>query len=241
MVPIERYELQKSGDDYTLVVYLDSSLAEFSEELGQIPGKRQEYTEQMENLARRRFPKIKIKYVKIMIGTMLVSSLYLGDTTFASAQSTTQIEQTLDVYTVKTGDSLSLIAKNHDVTVNALKEVNQLRSDTIYVGQLLNLPYTTYKVTSGDTLYRIATSHGTTTDTIKSYNNLTSDSIFIGQAIKIPYNETQNNQTPAAQAETEEEPDPTTEEVPTTYTVQPGDTLYGIAVKLNTTVTKIKE
>lgn len=43
-------------------------------------------------------------------------------------------------YKVKSGDSLSGIAYRHGTTVKALKEVNNLKSDTIYVGQTLVLP-----------------------------------------------------------------------------------------------------
>lgn len=43
-------------------------------------------------------------------------------------------------YVVKSGDSLSVIAYRHGTTVQALKETNNLKSDTIYVGQKLALP-----------------------------------------------------------------------------------------------------
>lgn len=44
-----------------------------------------------------------------------------------------------DTYTVASGDSLSLIARKHQVTVQYLKEKNDLKSDTILVGQKLVL------------------------------------------------------------------------------------------------------
>lgn len=40
-------------------------------------------------------------------------------------------------YIVKRGDSLSLIAKNHNTTVNSIKEINNLTSDKINVGMTL--------------------------------------------------------------------------------------------------------
>lgn len=44
------------------------------------------------------------------------------------------------VYTVKSGDVLGGIAIKHGVTVAAIKEANNLKKDTIWVGQKLNIP-----------------------------------------------------------------------------------------------------
>ncbi|MFS0864600.1 glycosyl hydrolase family 18 protein [Fredinandcohnia sp. 179-A 10B2 NHS] len=43
-------------------------------------------------------------------------------------------------YTVVSGDSLSRIAKNYSTTVDSIKALNNLTSDTIYVGQKLQVP-----------------------------------------------------------------------------------------------------
>ena len=43
-------------------------------------------------------------------------------------------------YTIKSGDSLSSIAKQYGTTVRTLKELNALTSDRIYAGQLLLVP-----------------------------------------------------------------------------------------------------
>jgi LysM repeat protein len=44
------------------------------------------------------------------------------------------------VYLVKSGDTLSRIAKTHHTTVKAIKEANHLDSDKLSVGEKLNLP-----------------------------------------------------------------------------------------------------
>jgi len=44
------------------------------------------------------------------------------------------------VYTVKSGDVLERIARNHGTTVNAIKSANGLRTDRINVGQKLKIP-----------------------------------------------------------------------------------------------------
>lgn len=43
-------------------------------------------------------------------------------------------------YVVKTGDSLGKIAAQNKVSVNTIKRINQLSSDSIYAGQKLKLP-----------------------------------------------------------------------------------------------------
>ena len=77
-----------------------------------------------------------------------------------------------------------------------------------------------YVVQPGDTLYRIAQRYGTTVAALQSVNQLPNpDRLVIGQAILIP--------------------SPPLE--PLRYTVQPGDTLYQLALLFNTTVSQIAQ
>ena len=62
-------------------------------------------------------------------------------------------------YVVQKGDSLYSIAKKFDISVNKLKEYNNLSNNLLSVGQKLLIPIgedTTYVVKNGDTLYKIA-------------------------------------------------------------------------------------
>lgn len=119
-------------------------------------------------------------------------------------------------YTVQRGDSLWSIAKKFGITVNELKDANNLSSNTLSIGQLLKIPTQeqetttsdTYIVKSGDSLYSIAQKYNTTVDELKKLNNLTSNLLSIGQSLKIP-TKSENNYIE--------------------YTVKKGDNLYSIA------------
>lgn len=130
-------------------------------------------------------------------------------------------------YTVKSGDSLWSISKKFGVSVDELKNVNNLSSNLLSVGQNLIIPgkeaqdtSDEYVVKKGDTLYSIARKYNTSVDNLKSINNITTDSLAIGQIIKLPS---------------------TSSTASDTYIVKKGDSLYSIARTYNTSVDKLKE
>ena len=147
-----------------------------------------------------------------------------------------------DTYTVKAGDSLWGISQTYGTTVNNLKQINNLSSNVIYVGQVLKLKQQsnstsnqapqstadTYTVQSGDTLWGIANTHDTTVNNLKQINDLTSDTIYVGQVLKLKQQtNSTSNQAPQSTIDT--------------YTVQSGDTLWGIANTHDTTVNNLKQ
>ena len=91
-------------------------------------------------------------------------------------------------YIVQKGDTLWIIANKYKVTVNKLKEINNLSSNLITVGQKLIIPgnMKEYIVQKGDTLYAISRKFNTTVTDIISLNNLKSTTIQIGQKLLIP-------------------------------------------------------
>ena len=93
-------------------------------------------------------------------------------------------------YNVVSGDSLYSIARQFDTSVDAIKNLNNLTSNLLSVGQTLKIPTTsttekTYVVKSGDSLYSIAKNFNLTVDKLKRLNNLTSNLLSIGQILII--------------------------------------------------------
>lgn len=129
---------------------------------------------------------------------------------------------TSNEYIVKKGDSLWSISKKYNISVDELKNYNNLKTNIININQVLKIPsvdisnsYDTYTVTKGDSLWGISRKYGITVDELKSINNLNSNIINVGMVLKIP---SKNS-----------------------YIVKKGDSLWSISKKFNTTVDKLKK
>ena len=130
-------------------------------------------------------------------------------------------------YTVKQGDTLYGISNQFGVNVNELAELNNVKANTLQVGQVLLIPIKSgtnpsnmfiYTVKKGDSLYAIAQKYKTTVSAIQNLNNLKTINLSIGQTLRIP------------EIYSEEEIS-----LPNyiNYVVQKGDTLYSIAKNNN--------
>jgi LysM repeat protein len=114
----------------------------------------------------------------------------------------------------------------------------------------------TYTVKAGDTLYRIAVNNGTTVAILAQLNNIANSAlIYTGQVLTLPSDSdviVVVTPVPTVEPETTAEPEATAEpddgdtassgEASTggSYVIQPGDTLYRIAVTNNTTVATLQ-
>lgn len=136
-------------------------------------------------------------------------------------------EKESDEYAVQKGDTLYSIARKFNTTVDNLKSLNNITTDSLAIGQILKIPgeenikENTYTVKKGDNLYSIARTYGTTVDKLKDINNLTSNNLSIGQVLKLPSGDTTKDNI--------------------VYTVQKGDSLYSIAREYGTTVDALKK
>lgn len=89
-------------------------------------------------------------------------------------------------YRVKKGDTLSSIAKHFHITVNDLKEWNNLNSNVIIPGQHLHTKNPIYIVKRGDSIWEIAHKTESSVEDIISVNDLTLGIVFPGQKLKLP-------------------------------------------------------
>jgi LysM repeat protein len=103
-------------------------------------------------------------------------------------------------YPVKSGDTLSAIARRHGVPVDVLSRLNGLSDvNKIWAGQVLRIPQgqqstpvqppppLTYRVRAGDTLSEIAEAQGVTVNAIVKENGLRdADDIKFGQVLRLP-------------------------------------------------------
>ena len=138
--------------------------------------------------------------------------------------------QNSEIYIVKRGDTLYSIARDNNITVSELKQLNNLSNNTIYIGQQLllkkrieeELPNENdklYIVKKGDTLYSISRKLNISVDTLKSLNKLNSNDIYVGQQLILvkPENQVEYD----------------------IYTVKKGDSLWSISQKYNITVNEL--
>ena len=103
-------------------------------------------------------------------------------------ESNIEKEENTISYTVQKGDSLYSIARKYDTTIDRIKDLNNLTTNLLSIGQVLLIPTdtnleTTYTVQKGDSLYSIAKKYNTTVDRLKQLNNLSSNLLSIGQIL----------------------------------------------------------
>lgn len=160
-------------------------------------------------------------------------------------------------YTVKSGDSLSEIASKYHTTVNVVKQVNELKSNTIRVGKAIMVPVAlkaldayslsqgerlaatqntkrsahkiTHTVKSGDTLWDIARKYKVSTKKLASWNGMApNDMLKLGKTLVVWQDAPASKNSDAIIKQL-------------TYTVRNGDSLSRIASKFNVRINDISK
>lgn len=144
-------------------------------------------------------------------------------------------------YRVRSGDTLSSIARRWRITMKSIVTANRLRSDRLRVGQRLvltvpNVPrqaivstqrsessqHVIHRVRSGETLSTIASRYGVSIAQLKMTNRIRTNLIRPGQRLRIPFG--------GADAVSDTK----------IYTVKAGDTLSTIASRYGVSVVRLK-
>jgi peptidoglycan endopeptidase LytE len=187
--------------------------------------------------------------VNIQLGRLKMKKALFTLSTAAviSAGFASKSEAAIINYQVRPGDTLYNISKKYHTTVDSIKNLNHLSTNTIYAHQVLKVDdgkastqsisssssAATYTVRPGDTLSEIAKAYGTTVQNLKSWNGLTSDTIYPGQVLKVKASGTSGTKSTGTSSSN-------SSAGTKTYIVVKGDTLSKIASKYGTSVSAIK-
>ncbi len=187
-----------------------------------------------------------LKGDRLIIGNNL--KVYLGNSGDEEVNRNMKVSQTTTKYKVKRGESLSTIADKFDVTIAQIRSWNNLKSNKIAAGQIINIKNSdavlslgdnntkkivnsnTYTIKKGDTIEEIAKNHNLTVDELKRINNLTSDKIAAGETLTLLPNNKKLT-------------DKVTEKVTnnaSSYIVKKGDSIGKIAEKFNVSIKDIQ-
>ena len=157
-------------------------------------------------------------------------------------------------YTVASGDSVWSVANKHGITMDQLRNWNNIKNDFIYPGQRLVVKNGTgsksqantttatsstnagsYTVASGDSVWSVANKHGITMDQLRSWNNIKNDFIYPGQALIIKNSGNKQTSSPTT-AFTSISSSAGSQK----YTVASGDSVWSIANKFGITMDQFR-
>ena len=141
-----------------------------------------------------------LKSDNLRIGQKLI--VYSSGAPMAQAGNAKPVERstTQTTHVVKSGETLGKIAQKYKCSVTDLKKWNNLKTNTIKVGQKLKVyppesqtttsaqkaeSNTVYTVKSGDNLSKIAKKYNVSVDYIRKKNNLKNDNLVVGQKLKL--------------------------------------------------------
>lgn len=162
----------------------------------------------------------------IKLNNLTSSNLQVGQQLKLKSDSNNSINE--NQYVVQRGDTLYSIALKNNTTVDKLRELNNLNTNTLTIGQILQLPtdndieeYDIYIVKKGDSLWSISRNFNIDVNDLIELNNLKDLTLQINQSLLVP-----------KQSENIEND---------TYIVKKGDTLWSISNELNIPVQTLKD
>lgn len=160
-----------------------------------------------------------------------------NNTEVASKSNSKEIEEKLDYYVVQAGDNLFSIAKKFNLSVEELKELNNIKESNISLNEKLKIIKAEqtaeeqseikanryYIVQKGDNLGSIAKSEAVSVENLKEWNNISGTNIQVGMKLLL-LNDNQHKGNDSVK-------NATIASKQTLYLVKKGDSLFKIAQK----------
>jgi peptidoglycan endopeptidase LytF len=162
------------------------------------------------------------------------------------------------VHTVVSGDSLWRIATRYNISVERLKQLNGLATNSLFLGQKLIVseprvasstqsaaaPTSSFHtVVAGDSLWRVATQYGVSVADLRTWNKLTSDALRLGQRLIVSAPQSSAGAVSSgngSQKTATEQTQQRTQQAPRFHVVQMGDSLWRIANQYQISVAEIR-
>ncbi len=148
---------------------------------------------------------------------------------------------------VKSGDSLSKIARRYKISLKQLKQWNNLKSNVAVKGKRLRVSpiakrspplqpsssskIVRYKVKRGDTLSAIAQRYGVSMKSIRQRNKLKSSNVYVGQRLSIQTKSVVQQASSSSKKVSK----------PTVHTVRSGEYLSSISAKYKISIKRLKQ
>lgn len=245
------YQLIESGDGYDLILYMDTEMndVEFAEEFGKIDDEnKKRLNNNIMDYIKEKFPNIKINAVKIMAGSILLSTFMLGAPVKASAAEspTSSITYTQSAY-------------NYNVKISVNGTLQNFRSRPFIYNYTTYVPLYDYGKAIGASVWwnessntvginkndtQIAFMRGSSKARVNGVQVRMPNSIVIDEVTYAPvrfisenlgYKVSMDSNTQTVNITN------TAAKKSNTYTVKAGDSLWKIATAFGTTVGRLKE
>jgi LysM repeat protein/surface antigen len=128
-------------------------------------------------------------FISISLRYMTTGALDTGIIEKPNIIDTSNLSRGIITYVVAAGDTLASIASRHNLTTTQIRWSNNMRSETVSVGQTLflsSVPGILYTVKGGDTLESIAERYQSDAAQIRALNDLEVSGLVVGQTIILP-------------------------------------------------------